>query len=197
MKTTLIDYKKFVDVNTFQPKVRVTIEWLLEHLQDSEIGHTKEEQYAIIGKSIADAIESFEPVPMVWNNYYTGEKLKDALKDAGIVVYDDMPAPTCFPTKNGVSDETTAIMAKTMKIDDITLDEVVEKVKKAGNSFSLYKLMLPRYHKEKKIYIWCTEAEYDMIPQDDISFSGLRGGLITNPETGELQLFGKIRFASW
>jgi hypothetical protein len=197
MKTTIIDYKKIVDVDTFQPKVQVTLEWLVEHLQDAQGGHTEEEQYAIIGRSISEAIKSFEPVPMVWNNYYTREELKDALKDAGIVVYDDMPAPTCFPTKNGVSDETIAIAAKTMKIDDTTLGEVVEKLKKTGNNFSLYKLMLPRYHKEKKIYIWCTEEEYDIIPQDDISFSGLRGGLITNHETGEPQLFGKIRFASW
>ena len=197
MKTKVIDYKKIVDVNTFQPKVRVTLEWLLEDLQDAKIGRTGEEQCSIIGKSISDAIEAFEPVQMVWKNYYSGEELKAALKDAGIDVYDDMPAPTWFATTNGVSDETIVIAAKTMKIDDITLDEVVEKLSKIGNNFSLYKLMLPRYHKEKKIYIWCTEAEYDMIPQDDISFSGLRGGLITNPETGEPQLFGKIRFASW
>lgn len=38
MKTKVIDYKKIVDVNTFQPKVRVTLEWLLEDLQDAKIG---------------------------------------------------------------------------------------------------------------------------------------------------------------
>ena len=79
MKTKVIDYKKIVDVNTFQPKVRVTLEWLLEDLQDAKIGRTGEEQCSIIGKSISDAIEAFEPFPKV---YGKGEWVAETLEDA-------------------------------------------------------------------------------------------------------------------
>ena len=113
----------------------------------------------------------------------------------GIKVWDNMTEPVTFPHFNGVIyDMLDPIIAHTIKIDNgSSLSDIVETIKSSGKNFSLYKLLIPHYHKKSKNYICVSDEEYDAM--QDLSNNTI--GNFYNQQIHDYDLFGKIRFSSW
>jgi len=196
MKINIIKAGMRIDPYTFQPAFHAEFEWPLELVQKLD-GPSKgtDEYYIIIGKSIMDAIDSYEAPILTWKIPFTEKELKDELELNGIKVWDNMTEPVTFPHFNGVIyDMLDPIIAHTIKIDNgSSLSDIVETIKSSGKNFSLYKLLIPHYHKKSKNYICVSDEEYDAM--QDLSNNTI--GNFYNQQIHDYDLFGKIRFSSW
>ena len=191
----VLDCRKYIDPYTFEPKLRVEVEVKLELLKDLNLEEGSDEYYKYIGKSLETAIRLYEPEILVWENVFTEEELKNALRDLGVKVYDNLENPISFPKYEGVYIsfpkyegvyEYSAFTAKTARIYDVPVKEVAKQLAKAGNCFALYDLLIPKYNKTTKEY------EYNSKLTEQFS-----SPLVYNSTTNKTELLSKIRFASW
>lgn len=205
MITNILKYGKRVDPFTFRPYIHVELEWFVESLADikayltaNNLTETSDEYYKIIGRSVMEALEDFEPKILVWKDPFTSEELKSALRAEGVKVWSDMEAPTGFPTIDNVVYESMMPLCVVTRrlLQGSTAESFAKSIAKDYKNFALYKLYIPHYNVKHKRYITVSDKEFETLSIDQSGSDNVYGQVCLN-ELGEEYLVAKIRYAIW